>query len=157
MILAILKTLGSLAGGLFADALDLLTAIWSKAGRAIATVLAIGLGCLVLVQCGEIKTLQKAHGELVDEREALTDRLAICQANAATLQSALDDQSAHVRAIGEESARRIAQADKAVQRAAQGRQDAERRASAAIAASKGSAPVCDRLLALDALILENAR
>lgn len=157
MILAILKTLLSFAGGLFADALELLVAIWSKAGRAIATVLAVGLGCLALVQCGEIKTLQNAHGELVDEREDLTARLATCRASADILQTALDDQSARVRAIGAESARRLAQADEAVQRAAQGRQEAERRASAAIAASKSSAPACDRLLALDALILENAR
>jgi hypothetical protein len=157
MILAILKTLGSFAGGLIADALELLVAIWSKAGRAIATVLAIGLGCLVLVQCGEIKTLRTDNLDLQGQRNDLTDRLATCQGSVTGLQSALDDQSARVRAIGEESARRLVQADKAVQRAAQGRQEAERRASAAIAASKGSAPVCDRLLALDALILENAR
>lgn len=157
MILAILKTLGSIAAGLFADALELLAVIWAKAGRLIATVLAIGLGCLALVQCGEIKTLQNAHGELVDERNDLTERLTTCRGSVTGLQTALDDQSARVRAIGEESARRLAQADEAVQRAAQGRQEAERRASAAIAASTGSAPVCDRLLALDALILENAR
>ena len=157
MILAVLKTILSVTGGLLAEAIEIAAVIWAKAGRLIATVLAVGLGCLVLVQCGEIKTLRTDNLDLQGQRNDLTDRLAICRGSVTGLQTALDDQSARVRAIGAESARRLAQADEAVQRAAQGRQEAERRASAAIAASKGSAPVCDRLLALDALILENAR
>ena len=151
MILAILKTFGSLAGGLFADALELLVAIWSKAGRAIATVLAIGLGCLALVQCGEIKTLQNAHGELVDEREDLTARLATCRASADILQAALDDQSARVRAIGEESARRIDQSRKALSEAQEGRQEAEARARRLLTAPAGIDGCARAYSAMDAV------
>lgn len=153
MISAALRTLISVAGGL----LDILGAVWASAGREVAAAAAVALACVTLVQCGEIGALQKAHGKLVDEREGLAARLATCRASADVLQAALDDQSARVRAMGDESARRIAEADQAVQRAAQGRQEAERRAAAAIAASRGPAPVCDRLLALDALILEQAQ
>lgn len=64
MTLAVLKTLLSVAAGLFAEISQTLAAIWSKAGRIIATVLAVGLACLALVQCGEINSLQKSNGEL---------------------------------------------------------------------------------------------
>lgn len=151
MILATLKTLGSIAGGLFADALELLVVIWSKAGRAIATVLAVGLGCLALVQCGEIKTLQNAHGELVDEREDLTARLATCRASADILQTALDDQSARVRAIGEESARRIDQSRKALSEAQESRQEAEARARRLLTAPAGIDGCARAYSAMDAV------
>jgi len=157
MILAVLKTILSVARGLFAEALEIAAVIWAKAGRLIATVLAVILACVALVQCGEVRTLQRANGELWAERNRLSADLATCQGNVRGLEADLADQSARVQALGAESARRLAEAEKAVQRAAQGRQEAERRASALIAASKGSAPVCDRLLALDKLILEQAR
>ena len=157
MILAVLKTALSFAGGLFAEALEIAAVIWAKAGRLIATVLAVILACVALVQCGEVRTLQKANGELWEERNRLAGDLETCRGNVKGLKTALADQSARVEALGAESARRLADAEKAVQRAAQGRQEAERRASALLAASKGSAPVCDRLLALDKMILEQAR
>ena len=157
MILAILKTLLSFAGGLLADALELAAVIWSKAGRLIATVLAVGLGCLALVQCGEIKTLRTDNLDLQGQRNDLTDRLDACQANSQRLETALAEQSAAVDALGAESAQRLARANEAVQRAARGRQEAERRAAALMAAANGPAPVCERLLDLDAMILEQAR
>jgi hypothetical protein len=151
MILAILKTLLSFAGGLIADALELLVVIWSKAGRAIATVLAIGLGCLVLVQCGEIKTLRTDNLDLQGQRNDLTDRLAICRGNVTGLQTALDDQSARVRAIGEESARRIDQSRKALSEAQESRQEAEARARRLLTAPAGIDGCARAYSAMDAV------
>lgn len=137
MILAVLKTILSVTGGLLAEAIEIAAVIWAKAGRLIATVLAVGLGCLVLVQCGEIKTLRTDNLDLQGQRNDLTDRLAICRGSVTGLQTALDDQSARVRAIGEESARRIDQSRKALSEAQEGRQEAEARARRLLTAPAG--------------------
>ena len=137
MILAILKTLLSFAGGLIADALELLVVIWSKAGRAIATVLAIGLGCLVLVQCGEINELQKRNGVLWSAYEGNRTALETCRTSVETQAAEIEHQNAKVAAIGEESARRLDQSRKALSEAQEGRQEAEARARRLLTAPAG--------------------
>jgi len=68
MILASIIAAGrsalSFALSVLAEVANLLLMVWRNYGRIVATILALALACLALVQCGEINSLQKANGEL---------------------------------------------------------------------------------------------
>lgn len=156
ILFAALRSGMSFGFGLLLEVGRLLALAWQHAGRAIATILAIGLGCLALVQCGEIKTLQAAHGELVDERDRLSDDLATCRGSVEGLMTSLNDQNARVAAISAESARRLAASEKALGEAERGRASAVERASRLLEPTAG-ADACARAYSAMEAVKEDLR
>ena len=145
------------AAAVLAEAVSVLAAVWSRAGRAVATLAAVGLGCLALVQCGEVRSLQKANGELWAERNALTEDLRTCRAGRDAALQSLNEQNAAVAALRDESARRIDQSAKALQQAQEGRQEAEARAKRLMAAPVGIDGCARAYSAMEAVKREIAR
>lgn len=134
---ALLRTCFSILFGALADLLDLAGDLWSRHGRILATIAAVALACLALVQCGEIKTLRADNLDLQAQRDTLTTERDQCRDARKALMQSLDEQNARVAALGAESARRLEEARDALGKAQEGRARAEERARRLMAAPAG--------------------
>jgi len=155
ILIAALRSGASFALSLLAELADLALVVWQKAGRVLATIAAVALACLALVQCGEIKTLRADNLDLQAQRDTLTTERDQCRAGREALQRSLDEQNAEVAALGAESARRLAEARDALGKAQEGRARAEEQARRLMEAPAAGVDACATMEAVDELVLEN--
>lgn len=82
------------------------------------------------------------------------DDLATCRRGIRDLESELADQNAAILSLGRESADRIAAAERSMRSALQGQASLKVEIEKLVAAGKGSGATCDRLVEVDAAVLE---
>lgn len=133
---------------------------WKLVGLGAAAV-ALSLGVALAFQLGDKARITAERGAL---HRAINDpdtgyvvRLNTCRTTAASLEQAIEDQNARVRAQAEESARRVAAAEAAVGRARAETEAANARVAAFLSAAPQGATVCERVEDVDRRFLEMLR
>lgn len=127
--------------------LSLITSAPWKAATAALGVVSLGLGVTVFVQSQRIDSLTV-------ELKTCNADLTTAKNNAATLESALTDQSAAVKRISEESDRRLAESAAALAAAQRRSREAQDRAAVILRTPIKGDNLEQRILDVDAKVLE---
>lgn len=122
----------------------MLAFLTSRLTGPIASVVAVVLACLLLAQCSATHAAASRADKAESARRAAQANYDQCVANGKALTAAIDAQSARVRAVAEESAQRLAEAEDGLQQALRGRQDAEKRAARLLGQPPAGIDACAR-------------